>query len=134
MTTPDEDILQHLFKLFYDDMNFCGCGSPEDAYELVHDLLKWTPFYENEHWRVAQEFVGSRGAWHIVLYVMTYGGLITHGGSVGGSWITNKGRWAVWALNHIGVDGLSEKIDEVGLPHHGDDCIADCYQIPEGVL
>lgn len=39
----DESTIQHLNQIFYMDLGLCGCGNPDDAYELVRDLLALCP-------------------------------------------------------------------------------------------
>lgn len=130
----DESVLEHLNYLFYGDLKLCGCGDPESAWKLIHDLLKLTPFYEDQRWKKAQKLIGSDGAHHIVLSVMDEAGLIQHGGSIGGSWATDKGRWVLWAIEQAGgVEAMYEPVDDAGYPHAGQGCSDTCWKVPADV-
>lgn len=115
---------QHLYQVFYRDLNLCGCGNPEDAVDLVLDLLKLLPFYEPGHEEQVYALMGHPGAVHMVLSQLDRAGLTDHGGSLHGSWITPKGEWLLAAL------GALEDFDEMdgaGFPHGGADCEAACW-------
>jgi hypothetical protein len=85
---------------------------------------------------------GSDGAQQIVLAAIDHAGLIDHGTSVWGSWLTERGKWVLWAVAQVGgVDGLGAKLDEVGFPHEYDPktktmqpCTDDCWRVPEGSM
>lgn len=147
-----EDDWEHLDRLFFTDMRFCGCGDPESVYELVRDLLELI----GERWErvreprdpiaraaeVAGEIASGKAAWdwrewnqrfrdrigggdgtyYAVLYWLDGSGLIEHGGSVGGSWLTLKGKHYLSLMRmHCWDD-----VDEVGLPHEGGECGPGC--------
>jgi len=92
--TPHE-----LHHLFMDEIDICGCGNPEDSVELVRKILNLAPLHTDRHWEKAQELIGSSGAFHIILSVLTNADLMEHGGGIGGSWLTGKGEAARDALN-----------------------------------
>jgi hypothetical protein len=140
-----EDMLSHLNLLWYgrapEGLDFCGCGNPEDVWRLIHSILALTPLHEDGHRQQVRELVGTDAAFHVVLYVMTSGDLLEHGGSVGGSWITPKGEWARWAIGLVadewGWDTVDEMVSEFGLPHYHDVpqdeagvCGPDCWTVP----
>jgi len=93
-TTPHE-----LHHLFMDEIDICGCGQPEQAVELVRQILNLAPLYNNENWKKAEQLIGSAGAFHIVLSVLDNARLMEHGGGIGGSWLTEKGEAVRDALN-----------------------------------
>lgn len=127
-----DDIFRHLFQVFDRDMYFCGCGDPEPAYDLVRELLTLMPLHDAGNKLDARRRIPDDGVWHIVLSVMTHAGLIEHGGSVNGSWITDKGRWLLWAMNQVGDrEDWSEEMNEFGIPHYPMACTADCFVIPK---
>ncbi len=84
---------------------FCGCGSPSDALQYIHDTLrsikalrdgddlkreKWDRFYTN--WKTeSRKLHGSTGAEYFIYYVFDQMELIEHGGSVPG-WLTEEGQ------------------------------------------
>ena len=82
-----------------DEIKICGCGNPEDAVELVRQILNLCPLHTDRRWEKAKELIGSSGAFHIVLSDLTEAQLMEHGGSIGGSWLTDRGMDARDALN-----------------------------------
>ncbi|MCX5239807.1 hypothetical protein OG824_31860 [Streptomyces prunicolor] len=136
-----EDLLSHLYRVLHSDMPSCGCGDPGAADRLVIGLL--TVFAgrgDGRSRRVGELIGGTDGAQQIVLASLDHAGLIDHGTSVWGSWLTERGKWVLWAVEQVGgVDGLDEKLDEVGFPHEWDSetkamqpCTDDCWRVPEG--
>lgn len=119
-----EDILQHVNGLFHTDLRLCGCGSPEEAFDLVRDLLNLAPFYENRDEVTA--LIGDGGPAHIVLSALDGADLLEHGGTIHGSWLTNKGEWYRTVLATIG-DWYEIA---VGLPHNGGKCTDACWRVP----
>jgi hypothetical protein len=121
---PHEDTLQHLNQVFYTELHQCGCGSPQETWELIHELLSLAPFYEDGRWKQVEGILGR--AYGFVLGVLAEVELLEHGGSVGGSWITEKGRWLLEAVGTVGLSDLDEKVDLFGLPHYTDDGTGEC--------
>ena len=125
-----EDELQHLHALFMGGgkFRFCGCGCPGDAYDLVRNILQLCPLYDN--WETGtsnsakvQEILGGiDGTFYLVLYAIDSLDLIEHGGSIGGSWLAEKGTHYLPLMAKHPFDAVSE----AGLPHDGDDCPPDC--------
>lgn len=130
--TDREDVLDHLMVVFYDNaqgLGLCGCGYPQAAYDLVRDLLGLIPFYEDEHWKAAEALTGNiPGAHHIVLGAMERAGLIEHGSSQTGAWLTDKGRWCLAAMRTAEFDDVDG--DGVGYPHDGEACTDACWMLP----
>lgn len=121
---PSQNALQHIYKLFYDDLALCGCGSPEPAVFLVQDILEMAPFHERTYDEIAQ-LIGTEGACHMVLSMLDRADLIEHGANIGGSWLTDKGTWCLQTLRQIDHWSL---FDEAGLPHDGGPCTDACWQ------
>lgn len=140
-----EDDWEHLSQLFFTDMKFCGCGDPDSVYGLIRDLL--TLFQErSEAWererqehppfgrmtgsdeakaaweKIKDRIGGGDGVYYAVLYWLDGSGMIEHGGSVGGSWLTAKGKHYLSLLRVHCMDD----VDEVGLPHEGNGCGPGC--------
>lgn len=119
-----DDDLSHLYALVYDDLRFCGCGCPDEAYNLVRDLLALAPFYDHQDELKARIGVtgDDHGALYLVLYALDKAGLTEHGGSVAGSWLTPKGT------HYLGLMRAYEhgELDHVGYPHDGGKCPRDC--------
>jgi hypothetical protein len=123
-----EHILNHLYKLFYGDLDLCGCGRPADAYELIRDIISLAPFFENERWRLVESLIGNAGAHHIVLSALENADLIEHGSSISGSWLTPKGKWCQAVMRGVefeDIDGIS-----AGYPHDGGECTIACWLVP----
>lgn len=121
-----EDQARHLYALFYDEIGLCGCGQPGAAVDLIRRLLNLAPFYEHPAEMIA-EFDGNAGIEHLVLSVLDHVGLTEHGGSIGGSWLTDKGR-AVQQLLSLGTaDSVDEMLDGAGYPHDGEPCPGHCW-------
>lgn len=122
----------HLHALFYDHIVGCGCNQPHAAYELVRDILNLTPFYENGNWRTAGSLIGSDGAFQIVIGLLSNAGLLEHGGSMGGSWLTKKGEYIrelvnrhQWETTGHDAGGEPNGVDDAGYPeccHAEDGC------------
>ena len=79
---------------WFEELKFCGCGDPEGVQtwlQRVLETLKGEPFVG---WPARQQVLRSDpdASDLFVLYVLDAMGLTEHGGSVGGSWLTDKGR------------------------------------------
>lgn len=70
---------------------FCGCGHPAQAWGLVRDILRLTPFYDDNNLDTVRRLIGSEGAFEIVVGALTEADLLDHGGGAGGSWLTPDG-------------------------------------------
>ena len=125
-----DDLLSHLYVLFYDDqqgLGLCGCGNPDTAYVLIRDLLGLAPLYEDSRWKEAESLNGNNpGAHHIILGALDRAGLLEHGSSQHGAWLTPKGEWCLAAMRTTEFNDL----DEAGYPHDGAACSDDCWQLP----
>lgn len=117
-----EDEQEHLYRLIADDLAFCGCGNPEEVYRLVRDVLDLAPFHEHPG-KVRELIGGSDATCYAVLYFIDRSGLIEHGGSVGGSWLTEKGTHYLKLMHRHEYDDFDQK---AGYPHDGGPCGPDC--------
>jgi hypothetical protein len=122
-----EATVDHLYKLFYDTLGMCGCGNPEEAYALIRDILALAPFYEESRWQLVERLTGGGAANHIVLSTLDHAGLIEHGSSLSGAWLTEKGAWCLSAMWDVMFDEVSEY---GGYPHDGGDCTDECWKLP----
>lgn len=92
-------------------MRFCGCGNPDDAYGALRDTLD---AYDNDEARGGWDGRVQRtkdwwaklgdGYAHLLLYFIDAAGLLEHGGSVGGSWLSEDGKLVLGFLRQWGVD------------------------------
>lgn len=82
---------------------FCGCGNPEDAWIALRNFLeifeeRASQTRDDVTWMLNldryKEFEKSNGIGvaHLLLYLMSGAGVIEHGGSVFGSWLTPLGQ------------------------------------------
>lgn len=131
-TDAREAVLDHVFKLFSDDLNLCGCGSPEAACDLVRDLLALAPEYGASD--EVRRLLTSEAVYHLVLGQLDGAELIEHGTSLNYAWLTPKGIWYLAALRS--VHDWSELEDQeqfsIGFPHDGGACTDDCWKLPIG--
>jgi len=127
----DEDVLEHLYEVFFGDLGLCGCGSPDEGWKLIHAILTecGKPQWTVESRNALIDSIGPPGVVHLVMSLLD-DVLLEHGTSYWSSWLTDKGKWTLWAINTVGLDNLEVKLDEVGYPHDGGDCSAECYRIP----
>lgn len=128
--TASLDDRQHLYRLLYQDIGICGCGNPEDAYALIRGILELAPLHQD--WRAARALFGdgpgSGGAYHVVLSVLTNAKLLEHGGGIGGSWLTGKGKHYRDLMQRCPWEAIEDDDHgvPVGFPHDGKDCPEDC--------
>jgi hypothetical protein len=95
---------------------FCGCADPDGALQLIHDALRvlteapewkandqnWTNAYA-KYKNAKLAIFKTDGIETFVLYVLDKKGLVEHGGSVFGSWLTNDGQLLLDLLNEHNV-------------------------------
>lgn len=93
--------------LFVGVLGGCGCGSSEEFSERAVDLLKHfgTPHDE----RSLKEFFHGDQAdfWELMAHWLDSKDLLEHGGSIYGSWLTEKGEECLKTINEAqgGRDG-----------------------------
>lgn len=77
---------------------FCGCGNPEDAAESLMEFLDLFPLYENQDgFRIWMPT--GWGQRYLFLYLIdAQTEWMEHGGSIGGSWLTDRGKATHQAL------------------------------------
>ena len=106
-------------------------GGPIDRVSAVLALGKagqWKPYEPS-----LDEILPHPGVRQIVIGAVGNLDLIDHGSSYYSSWLTEKGKWLLWAVEQIGgIEDLSEKWEHVGFPRHENDgpCTAKCWKIP----
>lgn len=98
------------YRVRYDDLGDCGCGQSDQRLELVRQVLRDCPLYEDERWRA---YDSPLAEW--LLAIMAGADLIEHGSTLGGSWITEKGQRLLSALEDAAVwEALTEPNALVG--------------------
>ena len=80
-----------------DELKFCGCGLPEEVRAWLLGIMTALAKRGGGTWTEHSEMVATIGAdpdmiFYFVMYVLDAMGLTEHGGSVGGAWLTDKGR------------------------------------------
>jgi hypothetical protein len=88
-----------LNHFFMDELHLCGCGSPEAAACLVRDILRLCPLYDNR--KGIEELLPNDGVQYLILGWLTDTDLLEHGGGIGGSWLTDKGKTVLASLEEI---------------------------------
>lgn len=93
-------------RVFLDSF-FCGCGMPNAA---CGALLRFLSLHErsDDSWerqrKERDQWIPDDGLQMLVLYLIDSLGLLEHGGSVGGSWLTDKGAAVLARLREEQAD------------------------------
>ncbi len=93
-TYLDENEISHPSKKSYlqtEILGFCGCGNPDSAMVFVRDILRLLEERKGFGEEIKKE-LPSDGIYYFVLYMLDNKGLTDHGGSIGGSWLSDKGK------------------------------------------
>jgi hypothetical protein len=145
--TDKKDDLEHLQQFLFKDLDFCGCGDPESVYELIRELLELfrlnteeirkpreNPFSladilngPNYRQQIRDLISDDDGVYYAFLYWLDSAGVLEHGGSVGGSWLTRKGFHyleLMKAREYREMEGNSCIM--YGFPHGGEPCGPGC--------
>ena len=109
----EESLIDPLMDFFsYELLHLCGCGTPEDTYELIRKIL--TIRFEWQSRKISYEEVIRRykddlkldtnnsshyGILQFVMYILDHNGILEHGSSIGGCWLTNLGEMYLTVLN-----------------------------------
>lgn len=111
-------------RVFLNDA-FCGCGSPEDAFASLTKLLR---IVSQPQWLDGlKAFVPDEGVQMLLLYQLDKLDLTEHGGSVYGSWLSEKGKEVLAALE------VCEQNGESGFLLAGANCCIHGYAVGLGV-
>jgi hypothetical protein len=73
-------------------LDFYGCGSPDAAMVFIRDVLSLIKNGNGWGNPEIEALLPNEGIYHFVFYVLDHKGFIEHGTSIGGSWITDKGK------------------------------------------
>ena len=78
-------------------LGWCGCGVPAAAADWLRQALEAHPAWEKQG---AQRAVwgNDQGQAYVLRYLLDHAGLKTHGGSVHGAWLTERGERVLAAL------------------------------------
>jgi hypothetical protein len=114
-------------KLYFEDLHLCSCGSPELRFKFIKGLLNLINerheqdlsygeykkrlaelfgFKENEKAKYYFNDIQD-GIVEFVLDQFNEAGLLEHGSTVGGSWLSSYGREMLHILNQIDEDDVN---------------------------
>lgn len=117
----DELLAEELANFFaYDLLHLCGCGIPDNTWEVIRRILRIrSKAREMEYSDILQMYKDElhldtdddlqHGSFQFILYVLDHYGLIEHGSSVGGCWLSELGKMYLMVLDaYFGgsTDGL----------------------------
>jgi len=97
------------------DLKMCGCGSPERTQEVIKLVLE---AHSIKDYKCRMEALSNicdvdinknanyDGLIQFVLYILDSHGILEHGSSIGGAWLTEKGKALLELLQ------MSDKINE----------------------
>lgn len=123
-----EDIVEDCLNEFHNDLGLCGCGNPEETYEVIRRILNILSF--DVDWETRQKQFSEicnadmnnenyNGLIQFVLYILDDKGFLEHGSSISSAWLTEKGKiyldllnmwneirnkqkgWYIWIINFI---------------------------------
>lgn len=132
---PEEEelLIEPLMDYFmYEKLDLCGCGSPEDTYEIIRRYLHVRkdahdgnlPYNEvcdrymsDLHINYSDEI--QYGMLQFLMYILDSHGFTEHGSSVGGCWLTESGEMFLTVLdawhskNMINISHVPEYIKQI---------------------
>ena len=98
-------------------LKWCGCGSPESALIYLRDTLADIQHRSEVEWKQNPPIYAGKlsarmaalpdGLQYIYWYWIDNMELIEHGGSVGGSWLTERGRQFLARLQAMNIEELA---------------------------
>lgn len=111
---------------YYEQLNWCGCGSPEIAKKVIRDFLRilnikssctldTNPKERDELYKTIENaFMDRFGVKSVydnelllcLAYTLDAAELTEHGSGIGGAWLTKEGEMFLWLLEH------NEELDE----------------------
>ena len=119
-----------LYKFYFEELKWCGCGNPEEAVLFmgkVLDILRsrsdesamensLVP-YERSPWKRRSDELQAALAGDDMLrlsymYLLDAHDLTEHGGNVMGAWLTPKGAELLAAIKAHGEEGWTEMHDD----------------------
>ena len=81
------------------EMEMCGCGRPESVHKMLNDILTANcddhPNIIDHKKAIDVISKDLESAYEFIMHVLENKGMTEHGGSVYGSWITDKGKHMV---------------------------------------
>jgi len=108
----EEEKKQYLKDLYYNKLNFCGCGTPGRVLKLLRIYLKCSKYFHDgkntSSWIGRTERRIGKDVFMFLAYIADSIKLTEHGGNVTGAWPTENGNKCLEALSYIkgDLDGL----------------------------
>ena len=99
----DELLIEVCENFFYYEMlNWCGCGDPNMAKEVIRDYLEVVKAKFDSN----ADFTGKFGVKYVyddklllcLAYTLDAAGFTDHGSSISGAWLTDEGKMFLWLL------------------------------------
>lgn len=87
---------------YYEKLNWCGCGYPDEAKSVIRDYLEVV----NKKFDNDADFYDKFGVKYVyddklllcLAYTIDAAGFTEHGTSIGGAWLTDEGKMLLWLL------------------------------------
>lgn len=109
----EESLIEPLLNFYmHEKMDMCGCGTPEDTYEVIRrylrirkncfaEKLSWEDVVERYETNLHMNYSDSMnyGMLQLLAYVLDSYGFTEHGSSVGGCWLTKDGERLLTVLD-----------------------------------
>ena len=76
-----------------DELGICGCGCPSSVYATIHEVVKDINF--------AGPRTDQSDYCNYMIYQLNEQGFLEHGSSIFGSWVTEKGKKLIEALDEM---------------------------------
>ena len=77
------------------ELNLCGCGSDnikDDIINIIKEFLKDTEYNHSYITDICKELELDEKYVEMILFYLDDKGLLEHGGSIRGSWLSDKGK------------------------------------------
>lgn len=114
MTEINDDEVQYpneIQKFYYAKLKWCGCGSPAEVMKFMHNVLQ-TIYDRRANWtaettqKIFDLVPRDTQLGMSYMYMLDGFGLLEHGTSIGGSWLSDEGERVLKLFNDY--DGLIE--------------------------
>lgn len=84
-----------VYMVIFNDLGMCGCGMYDERIVILKEVMNAFPLYEED--KVPTYLRTALGEWF--LCALDKAKLIEHGSTIGGSWLTEKGKRLLTGLN-----------------------------------
>ena len=109
----EEYLIDPLMDFFlFELLDMCGCGCPENTHAWIRKILTIRSEWQDK--KISYEEIKNRykndldlddsnnnhyGALQFILYILDAYGIVEHGSSIGGCWLTDLGKMYLTVLN-----------------------------------